>query len=415
MSDTVHVNGPALNGNIQRISGLNSGDDIVSMTCGDFHGVSQWMGDTMGNIINMTVRDVYAAQPGITTTCRGTLIQAGQSLANSGFAIDRIRVTNVRTSLNNYPVDIANDTDTYTQGGAYGYIVVDGVTNTAASPPGGAVAVRSPNVVTDLDVRNVKDIGGSASLWVEGGATVTRLVAYGIEPGDVSLQGTVTTARLLDAVVSLSGSQTLTGQNTFTGAGTAGGGHFNGAIVTDDITVVPNGALSTSASVFLDNQQGTLQVWEFGNDATGHWYVYDKTASHQIIVVDPGAVSNAIHIDTGNIYLGATTRIQASAVFSDGIQYAHAGPKTGSYNISAGNDYIVAVDPSGGAYTMTLPNVNWAGQIYIIKDETGHAATHNITVATSNSMTIDGASTVTISANYGVLRVYSTGTEWAVW
>lgn len=52
-----------------------------------------------------------------------------------------------------------------------------------------------------------------------------------------------------------------------------------------------------------------------------------------------------------------------------------------------------------------------SGQIFIIKDEAGAAATYTITIATVSG-NIDGAATKTITSNYGVVRVYSNGTNY---
>jgi trimeric autotransporter adhesin len=75
----------------------------------------------------------------------------------------------------------------------------------------------------------------------------------------------------------------------------------------------------------------------------------------------------------------------------------------------AGNDYIVAVTTTS-VITLTLPTASGiSGREYIIKSE---ASTASITVNTTSSQTIDGATTKTISSGYGVLRVYSNGINW---
>jgi len=63
------------------------------------------------------------------------------------------------------------------------------------------------------------------------------------------------------------------------------------------------------------------------------------------------------------------------------------------------------------ARTKTLPAANAvpAGHVLMIKDASGSAGTNNIIVARAGSDTIDGANSVNISANYGVLRLYSNG------
>lgn len=92
-------------------------------------------------------------------------------------------------------------------------------------------------------------------------------------------------------------------------------------------------------------------------------------------------------------------------------------------NAQAGNyaptvsDRIVACTGTGTvAQTITLPGsaTAFAGFLLIIKDEAGGAGTHNITINRSGSDTIDGATSVAISTNYGAVRLYCTGSGWAV-
>ena len=88
-----------------------------------------------------------------------------------------------------------------------------------------------------------------------------------------------------------------------------------------------------------------------------------------------------------------------------------------AYNILA-TDYIVAYTSLTAGRIATLPTaVGCAGQHYIIKDESGSAGTYNITMGSTSSQTIDGAaaSSTKISTNYGVLRLYSNGSNWFTW
>jgi len=79
-------------------------------------------------------------------------------------------------------------------------------------------------------------------------------------------------------------------------------------------------------------------------------------------------------------------------------------------------DYLIAYTTLTAARTITLPTaVGVTGQQYIIKDESGNATTNHITVATTSSQTVDGASTASISAAYGIVRVYSNGANWFTW
>ena len=76
---------------------------------------------------------------------------------------------------------------------------------------------------------------------------------------------------------------------------------------------------------------------------------------------------------------------------------------------------IIGVTDTSVARTVTLQTATLtAGRVVIVKDESGLAGTNNITVATQGAETIDGAATVVISTNYGVVRLYSNGTNWFI-
>lgn len=77
-----------------------------------------------------------------------------------------------------------------------------------------------------------------------------------------------------------------------------------------------------------------------------------------------------------------------------------------------GGDRLIGVNRAG-AVTITLPTAQLRlGRTYTIKDESGAAATNNITVATEGSETIDGVATDTIGENYGSKTYYSDRTNW---
>ena len=112
-----------------------------------------------------------------------------------------------------------------------------------------------------------------------------------------------------------------------------------------------------------------------------------------------------------------TTRSDKTNTF-EGHVYFKAGQKvkvvskTANYTAKE-SDYIIAVDTSGGAVTITLPtSALKAGKVYIIDDKGGNAGSNNITVATEGSEKIDGAASATISTNYASLALYSDGSNW---
>lgn len=82
---------------------------------------------------------------------------------------------------------------------------------------------------------------------------------------------------------------------------------------------------------------------------------------------------------------------------------------------SSAQETIIGVTSTAAARTITLDDDDKiAGRIIIVKDESGAAGTNNITVQAETG-NIDGGASVAISANYGVCRVYSDGTNWFTW
>jgi hypothetical protein len=80
---------------------------------------------------------------------------------------------------------------------------------------------------------------------------------------------------------------------------------------------------------------------------------------------------------------------------------------TASYTVQP-TDVILAVSTSS-ATTITLPTPTTSnkGRVLTIKDVTGSASTHNITISATSL--VDGASTLLISTNYGFVQIYSDG------
>lgn len=73
---------------------------------------------------------------------------------------------------------------------------------------------------------------------------------------------------------------------------------------------------------------------------------------------------------------------------------------------------IVGVTSTAAARTITLPATPPdSGWIIVVKDESGGAATNNITVA-GNGNNIDGAANYTINTNYGSVMIYSSGSKY---
>lgn len=76
-------------------------------------------------------------------------------------------------------------------------------------------------------------------------------------------------------------------------------------------------------------------------------------------------------------------------------------------------DYLVRVDATGGARTVTLPAASSCpGQTFFIKkiDSSANA----VTVARAGSDTIDGATSVSLASQYARTQLMSNGSGWDV-
>lgn len=83
--------------------------------------------------------------------------------------------------------------------------------------------------------------------------------------------------------------------------------------------------------------------------------------------------------------------------------------KTAAYTAKPGQ--MVRTDASGGAFTVTLPTAKGIAGRSIIVNETANSTTA-VTVATSLSQTINGASTKSLTTAYGRITFISDGANW---
>lgn len=79
-------------------------------------------------------------------------------------------------------------------------------------------------------------------------------------------------------------------------------------------------------------------------------------------------------------------------------------------------DYIIAVTGATASRTINLPAASVGSaarpKVFLIKDETGNAATFPIVIDPNATELIDGAATKSITVNYDARMIYSNGTAW---
>jgi len=83
---------------------------------------------------------------------------------------------------------------------------------------------------------------------------------------------------------------------------------------------------------------------------------------------------------------------------------------------NTGIEVVVGVTDTTAVRTITILSAGiTARRTYIVKDESGLAGLNNIIIATQGSETIDGLTTISITVNFGVARLYSNGTNLFTW
>lgn len=196
--------------------------------------------------------------------------------------------------------------------------------------------------------------------------------------------------------------QFIDGGSAFTGGTYTSSDTFKIAINGNIVTYYINGTLvRTSVNAPSYPQYPIMQLSSQG--VTASMSVINDTSASQS--VDMVAIQNATGSNFFSIDKYGQTKVQGGLV---GNRIATAA----SYTVLT-NDFFIGVTSTAAARTITLPTATaaGAGKVYIIKDESGAAATNNITVARSSTDTIDGAISAVISTNYGVVRLYTDGSS----
>lgn len=83
--------------------------------------------------------------------------------------------------------------------------------------------------------------------------------------------------------------------------------------------------------------------------------------------------------------------------------------------VVAATDYYVSMDSTGAIKTVHLPNAPTTHRMFVIKDQKGTAAAFNITVTTvGGAVTIDGATSQLLNANYQSINLVFNGTSYEI-
>ena len=277
-------------------------------------------------------------------------------------------------------------------------LVNTGVTATIGTTYLGVSASTGSVTFTNLGVLTV---AGTANQVLVGGGTAAATGTITLSlPQSISTTSNVTFT-------------TITATNGLYSIGTYTGAYTDGIVVdyltgNGRISVGPNDTLGVYAGGVAGTQM--LQI----TTASGITVYSSTVTTNQSVmnVFNTNATAvNAFGAAT-TLNIGASsgsTTINNNLVVNGGLSFSYASYSTSSAIVST-------VDLAGiratAPITITLPAVG-TGKMLTIKDESGNAATYNITLVPASG-TIDGQATEVIQGNYEAISLYSNGTNWFI-
>lgn len=171
-------------------------------------------------------------------------------------------------------------------------------------------------------------------------------------------------------------------------------------------------SVNSASALGIDSSSSGAKRLKFKTGGVDRWWVEvsgsesgNSSGSNMMFIVRD---------DSGNSAGTALTlrRLGRQTTFGGGIAIFRR-VVTANYTITAA-EHLVAVTDTSAARTLTLPSAVTfgTGGLLIIKDESGGAATNNITINRASTQTIDGQTSVVINTNYGKVQLYSNGANW---
>lgn len=217
-----------------------------------------------------------------------------------------------------------------------------------------------------------------------------------------------------------------------------------------------NGTLVGDSNTGIGFQSLFSLTSGLGNSGLGAFALTSITSGSENIAIGASAGINYVSSESSNIIIGNSGTVTESNVIRIGTQGAGAGQQNTCFiagitgvtvanqalvtlNTATGQlgttsmatsgytnvhtspyvvlttDFYLSVDTSTIAITVQLPNAPATGRIFNIKDRTGNAATHNITVTTvGGAINIDAAVTFVMNTAYEAINVIFNGSTYEV-
>jgi hypothetical protein len=176
------------------------------------------------------------------------------------------------------------------------------------------------------------------------------------------------------------------------------------------------GQVYGSTNPFLNLNYANASTLTIYTDSANH-FVFK--ANHESIHLDTISGKNLLLEESGGkVGIGITaptSTLDLSGSMS--VDFNNQSKTAGQTYVVVATDYVVNIKGTG-ARAVTLQAADTAGQgrILVIKDGDGTGNAGNITINRSDSDTIDGAASVTITSNYGSVSLVSDGaSKWIVY
>jgi trimeric autotransporter adhesin len=177
-------------------------------------------------------------------------------------------------------------------------------------------------------------------------------------------------------------------------------------LIGNDGVITENNTIRLGTNGSGDNQQNRCFI--AGIDGV-------NVGSTATVVTEAGDQLGTAVISGG---AGITVTTGANSIVISGsgsITFTYTNVNTSPYVVLITDDYI-SVDSSGGPITIQMPNAATLGKIYVVKDRTGSAAIHNITVTTVGGViNIDGAATFVMNTAYQSVSLIGNNSSYEIY
>ncbi len=307
---------------------------------------------------------------------------------------------------NNYAAIAGYGGNTSYQAGLYGYIKGTSANSGAVvgaydSQTWGALAYRDANLAD-------WGIYSSGSAKIVGTLTTTNFKMTSGASNGYILQSDANgnaswVSKSFGSVWSESGSNIYNNNSDYVGIGTTSPTrklHVDGS--TNQYIAQFDGSNTVGTWLSLKNTTTGGDTWSMvstgsaNGEGAGHFLWNNATNGTKMILTSAGNLGIGLSNPSSSLHVNGSISVKRTVYTTT----ATIGSK----------DHIVAVTTTS-AIILTLPSASTSGsgREYIIKSAANSA---NITISTTSSQTIDGATSKTITTGYGVLRVYSDGSNW---